>query len=79
MKDIFSVILRIIFLIIVLSISGILTSCFFSEDMCWVCAGNGRCYKCYGKIPIDGDPCNVCKESKICFNCNGTGRVPKFH
>ncbi|MCL2721663.1 MAG: hypothetical protein FWD47_10040 [Treponema sp.] len=63
---------KIVVILIILSLAAFFISC---EDMCIVCTGSGKCNLCSGKIPIDGNPCPRCQDSKICFNCNGKGKI----
>jgi len=61
---------------IIFFIIGVFSAC--DDNMCYVCFGFGNCYKCYGKTKIDGESCIVCKDTEICVNCNGAGRVRAY-
>ena len=59
---------RIIIFIIILSLFCLFLSC--DDDTCYVCAGTG-----FTKL----DACSVCKGTGKCFNCQGTGKIPKYN
>jgi len=62
----------IISVLLIIFISFLIISC--DKNDCWVCS-NGKCYKCNGKGFDNINICKVCKGTKICFNCKGTGNI----
>lgn len=51
------------------------------EGTCMECYGTGNCPNCHGR-GIDSSfgvthECGMCKGKKVCWKCNGTGKVTK--
>ena len=68
---------------ILLSLIGLLVTCYFDENGCLSCSGSGKCSYCKGKREVIKEnnggfkevvPCLPCVKTGTCRTCNGSGK-----